>query len=379
MAETFKPLPQNAVAFARYILGNSLSKLDPYRMMQRVSGNVVESKGQDIDLGELEERAKDVLRTAVENARKDGRSYVEYRDYPDMASGERPEDFWGYKRKERDFIGLYMESARDPVLEMFTSVGGFKFTDRDNGGFEIPNDPYDFDRSKSGNRRYSSMKDSYSFLTYVGQDMGGDYSFSLRGIIDPASSSADKPESVGISGFYFSNAIAGAYNSLRDQLFGEGDINPDKVPVEFTQFMRRGIEEHVAKNPTTSAFPLADVKLPDANANADFLEGSVVVPTEEGHVIANEELEFQIPIAPRERPVGRIPDVSFSVDAENPRVPAVIKSDQAVALSQRMVDSHYQNDDKLSFGKAFARNRAAGKEVFNWRGDPYTTKYKEEV
>ncbi len=150
-----------------------------------------------------------------------------------------------------------------------------------------------------------------------------------------------KPENVGIQGEYSSYAVAGAFNALRDQLFSTGDIDPDKVPVEFTQFMRRGIQEHLVKNPTTSAFPLADVALPDANMNTDFLDGSVVVPTEEGYVIANEELEFQIPIALRERPVGRIPDVSFTVDAENPRVPAVIKSDEAVALSQGVVDSYY--------------------------------------
>lgn len=150
-----------------------------------------------------------------------------------------------------------------------------------------------------------------------------------------------KQENVGIQGDYSSYAVAGAFNTLRDQLFSVGDIDPDKVPVEFTQFMRRGIQEHIAKNPTTSAFPLADVDLPDANMNTDFLVGSVVVPTEEGHVIANEDLEFQIPIASRERPVGRIPDVSFTVDAENPRVPAVIKSDEAIALSQSVVDSYY--------------------------------------
>lgn len=367
-----KPLPQNAVAFARYILGNAVANTIG-----------IEVKGSDIDLGDLGEEAKNVLRSAVESARKDGRTYVEYKDYPTMASGERPEQFWKAKREERDLFDLYVESATDPVLEMFTSVGGFKFKNRDDGGFEIPNDPYDFDKSKSKKDRV--VKDTYSKLTYMGQDAGKGYSFSLKGVIDPVVSSADKPESVGIRGYYFSNAISGAFNTLRDQLFGQGDIDPDKVPVEFTQFMRRGIQEHVAKNPTTSAFPLADVALPDANMNTDFLEGSVVVPTEEGHVIANEELEFQIPVASRERPVGRIPDVSFGVDAENPRVPAVIKSDKAVAISQRVVDSHYEETPDyyigrdLSFGQAFARNRSAGKKEFTWRGNRYTTELAEET
>ena len=335
MAKTFTPLPINAVAFARYILGNTIN-----------DALGIEAKGSDFDLRYLKEDAKNVLRSAVESARKDGRDYVEYKDYPAMASGERPEQFWKAKRKARDLFGLYLESSTDPVIEMFTSVGGFKFKNRDDGGFEIPNDPYDFDGSKS--RKDRPVKDVFSTMVYMGQDVSGTYGFSLKGVIDPvdeAMISSDDlrrlGENVGISGAYFSNAISGAFNTLRDQLFSQGDIDSDKVPVEFTQFMRRGIQEHIAKNPTTSAFPLADVALPDANMNTDFLEGSVVVPTEEGHVIANEELEFQIPVASRERPVGRIPDVSFTVDAENPRVPAVIKSDEAVSLSQRMVDSYY--------------------------------------
>ena len=150
-----------------------------------------------------------------------------------------------------------------------------------------------------------------------------------------------KPEKVGIQGNYIFNAVAGAFNNLRDQLFGSGDIDPSKVPVEFTQFIRRGIQEHLSKNPTTSAFPLADVKFPDAGANMDFLEGSIVGQSEDGHVIVNEDLEYVIPVASKERPVGRIPDVSFTVDDDDPRVPAVIKSDEALALSQSVVDSYY--------------------------------------
>lgn len=379
MAETFTPLPINAVAFARYILGNTIN-----------DALGIEADGSDFDLRYLREEAKNVLRSAVESARKDGRDYVEYKDYPTMASGERPEQFWRANRKARDLFGLYLESSTDPVIEMFTSVGGFKFKNRDDGGFEIPNDPYDFDESKS--RKDRPVKDVFSTMTYMAQDVSGTYGFSLKGVIDPvdeAMISFDDlrrlGENVGISGAYFNNAISGAFNTLRDQLFGQGDIDPDKVPVEFTQFMRRGIQEHIAKNPTTSAFPLADVALPDASANADFLEGSVVVPTEEGHVIANEELEFQIPVASRERPVGRIPDVSFTVDADDPRVPAVIKSDEAVALSQRVVDSYYEETPNsyigrdLSFDQAFARNRSAGKEEFTWRGNKYTTELAKEV
>jgi len=36
------------------------------------------------------------------------------------------------------------------------------------------------------------------------------------------------------------------------------------------------------------------------------------------------------------------------------------------------------NLDVLGFGEAFARSRSAGQSTFTWRGNDYTTRYKDE-
>jgi len=267
MAETFKPLPQNAVAFARYILGNAITN---------TLG--IQVKGSDIDLGDLGEGAKNVLRSAVESARKDGRNYVEYRDYPTMASGERPEQFWKAKREERDLFDLYVESATDPVLEMFTSVGGFKFKNRDDGGFEIPNDPYDFDKSKSKKDR--KVKDTYSKLTYMGQDASGGYSFSLKGVIDPVDSSADKT---------VKNLLNKAYNTIDYALMEKGKVTNDDAPPELITYLREGFNRGSFPHPLPEYF------------------NSAVV--EDGRVVVADIIDIEIP--PTDFDAGDIPEVEY--------------------------------------------------------------------
>ena len=156
----FKLLPLNLVSYARFMLGNKITN---------ALGVEVASQGYDMNLSLLDENARDVLREAVANARKANRNYVIYEDYPVMASGERPEKFYAGMREKRTDLDLIFESMVDPVLEMFTSVGGFIFENSPNGGFIIPNDPYDFDRTKSPKNR--KAKDDYSKRTYAAQDM----------------------------------------------------------------------------------------------------------------------------------------------------------------------------------------------------------------
>jgi len=295
-----KLLPQNAVAFARYILGNALT--------DALGVNI---KGSDIDLGDLGEEAKNVLRTAVENARADKRSYVEYRDYPKMASGERPEDFWKAKRAERDLLDLYVESATDPVLEMFTSVGGFKFKNRPDGGFEIPNDPYDFDKSKSTKKR--KVKDTYSELTYMGQDASGGYSFSLKGVIDPVGSSAKNPkrfqnmkkggslgeEETSTPGNLFdkasdtvSNLLNKAYNTIDYALMEKGKVTNDDAPPELITYLREGFNRGSFPHP-----------LPEYFNNAVVQDGRVVVA---------DIIDIELP--PTDFDAGDIPEIEYDDD-----------------------------------------------------------------
>ena len=128
----FKIIPANAVAFARFNLGNKITN---------ALGIEVASQ-TDMNLSLLDEPAKDVLREAVANARKAGRNYVEYK--PIRLSLQETRKIYRGKRSARNYFVL-LESATDPVFEMFTSVGGFRFQDSPDSGFVIPNDPYDFD------------------------------------------------------------------------------------------------------------------------------------------------------------------------------------------------------------------------------------------
>jgi len=120
----------------------------------------------------------------MENASKDGRDYIKYSDYPEMKGGENVNDFYRQKRKDNGLLDLARASFTDPVFEMFTTVGVFSFNKKGKRYTILP-DKYDFDKSKSGGDNRPEAKDSYSSLTYLGQDISEDqsYSFNIQGVI----------------------------------------------------------------------------------------------------------------------------------------------------------------------------------------------------
>ena len=102
-----------------------------------------------------------------------------------MENGERPANFYKGKRKDRSLIDLAIESFKDPVFEMFTTLGVFNFEALPDGGFRISDDPYDFAKGKSRPKDRKNPKDEYSKLVYRGQDISEDqrYKFNVSGTI----------------------------------------------------------------------------------------------------------------------------------------------------------------------------------------------------
>lgn len=365
----FKLLPANAVAFARFMLGNKITN---------ALGVEVASQ-TDMNLSLLDENAKDVLREAVANARKAGRSYVDYEDYPTMASGERPEKFYSGHRTARDLFDLYVESAQDPVFEMFSSVGGFAFEDSPNGGFVIPNDPFDFDRSKSPKVR--KEKDAYSKVVHLAQDIDQTYKFSLSGTIPPKGGSKLDTD-------YIAKFARAAYDTVSDTLLAGGSLLDKQTPYEFNAIIREGIDRFVAALPEVPEMvDLAEVDFPDMPDLPEFVSDLQARVVNTGYNISNKiangfDVDFNVPRIDVD--FGDILDVDIDFDVERPRLAVAALSTDRLAQAKDAVSKAFETmkpaePEDLTFSQAFARNRSSGNEEFEWRGDMYHTRYKEEL
>ena len=66
---------------------------------------------------------------------------------------------------------------------MFTTTGAFNFKSLPNNTFEILNDPYNFDKSKSGGADRKEAIDKYGELTHLAQDIPQTYIFNVKGKI----------------------------------------------------------------------------------------------------------------------------------------------------------------------------------------------------
>lgn len=161
-------IPENIFAFAKFYVGNLIG---------------LEGAGADVDVAKFGTAQKSVLKQAMQNAQKEGRSYIKYSDYPDMASGDRPDNFYRAKREDRSLLDLVKESAKDPVFEMFTTTGVFNFEANEDGSYTILPDKYDFNKSKSGGKDRKEAKDKYGALTHAAQDLAQSYTFSVKGKI----------------------------------------------------------------------------------------------------------------------------------------------------------------------------------------------------
>lgn len=163
-------IPENAQAFLSFLVGNKLG---------------VRGSGKDIDVGGFGDEQKEVLRQAIANARKAGRTSVQYEDYPTMQDGQIVADFYKKQREDTNYFQLAKASFQDPVFEMFTTLGAFNFKDAGDGRSEILPDRYDFSKAKSGGKARGEAKDAYGALTYLGQDISENqtFDFNIKGIV----------------------------------------------------------------------------------------------------------------------------------------------------------------------------------------------------
>ena len=162
-------LPENALAFARFYVGNALGL----------------KEGRDVKVEDFGRDQQEVLKTAMQNAVSKGRNYIKYIDYPKMKDGNRPYDYYRAKREGDNLVDLVKTSMTDPVFEMFTTTGVFSFTPNKDGTFTIDPDTYDFDSSKNKKRTSEEIaqQDAYSDLVYGAQDVKNEYAFSISGTI----------------------------------------------------------------------------------------------------------------------------------------------------------------------------------------------------
>ena len=108
--------------------------------------------------GEITPEVRGVIRQAVANARKAGRSSVAYSDYPKMANGLDAKMLatWASNSKQEGrysgasgFLNIVKDSF-DPVVAASMSLGKFSFTEQD--GKLIITDQYDLVQSKKGGK-----------------------------------------------------------------------------------------------------------------------------------------------------------------------------------------------------------------------------------
>ena len=163
-------LPENAVQFTRYMLGNKLG---------------LDMEVPDVRVEGFGTKQQDVLRTAIENAMARGSTSVQYRDYPLMRDGTPPEEFYRGQREDQDLVDLALTSLTDPSFEMFTTVGAFNFKDLGDGKYQVLPDKYDFDSAKSD--RTKDAKDKYGELVHAAQDVSDDpekqFTFNISGVL----------------------------------------------------------------------------------------------------------------------------------------------------------------------------------------------------
>ena len=370
-------LPENAYQYARFLVGNKITNMFG-----------VSVDGFSVRTERFSEDQLGVLRSAVENARADGRSYVEYRDYPAMKDGTRPENFYSGKRQEQSDLDLYVKSATDPVFEMFTLVGGFTFKDNEDGGFAI-DDHYGFDKSKSIESKRANPMDAYAERVYEAQDVNQTYNFSIKGNIPPAGKSFEGYD-------YASNVFRGIYNTISNTFNSLGEIKTDDVPLEFMIAAREKLDNFFSANQDASVVSFDELGMPDVEEMPSVMQYFAARQTRDGgyqifdkfKVFAEDTggalgpmLDIDIKVPPADRVIGNIPDIPVDLGVRNPTLPnALLSNERLQQATTTIKDRIYnRNDDDLSFSDAFAKNRKTGAETFKWRGGDYTTLYAEEV
>ena len=367
----------NAMMYGRYLLGNAIA--------DRLGRDII---GDDADISFLLEEQKDVLRQAVDNARKAGRSFIKYEDYPPLADGTKFSDYYKGKRDEEEgFAKVAGRSLTDPVFQMATTLGVFNFKDLPNGGFEIPEDTYDFDRAKSGGaNRPKEAKDIYAKSVYLGQDVGGKYGFRFTGKIHPEGASFQDIVNTESLAEYGSKFVEAAYNTADNAFTRLQEVTEKNVPLEFLSMIREGANRLAKKFPKAADFDVAEIDFPVPDAVPEFMKAMKAVKESDHWNVTPKFAElgvsFKIPFI--DKLYGSFEDEEVDFSAARPELPVAILSNEKLEDVNKFVRSAFDSvkpkkNDELSFSQVFARERRKGSKTFMWRGDEYNTMYREEM
>lgn len=181
--------------------------------------------------------------------------------------------------------------------------------------------------------------------------------------------------------------------------------NPDAVEVEtsskFLGFETDTLMDHVvAKRTSDGGYQLVDASDPSQNNNilvagrryaqglAEQIDQSVTASTDWfANQFQEDSINIDIRIPPVIEAVSDAMDDYFGIEETamipkfrpNPLTKSRRDKMNAVLEATPLPEVGQPNNlDVLGFGEAFARSRSAGQSVFTWRGNDYTTRYKDE-
>ena len=461
-------LPPNAVAYAMYRLGNPIASalgVDPSSPLQL----------PDFNISNIGEQEKDVLRTAVNNAKRAGRSFIKYEDYPPLADGMSPAKHRKSGRlSEETTAVMARRSFEDPVYAMYTLLGVFNFKETEDGGFTI-DDEYNFDRSKT--RKDYKPTDKFGEAIVKGQEISENetLSFNVSGTIlpkgvSPLTNIKDNVRAT-IAGFtseasniqttlstsqpsggstaagkitanisnignvikttgvnYASRFFDAIENELSLEAIADDNITTEKFSPESLGTIKHALDKYFAANPnqteveTSSSFlgfdsetlmdqvvakrtfdggyQLVDASDPSQNNNiltagrryaqglAEQIDQSVTASTDWfANQFQEDSINIDIKIPPVMEAVSDAMDDYFGIEETamipkfrpNPLTKSRLDKMNAVLNETQIPEIEQPNNlDVLGFGEAFSRSRGAGQSIFTWRGNDYTTRYKDE-
>ena len=152
LSKSAKAAPESPITKA--VSSTFISRIIPQHA--RFLFNYVTGNHGPITEADVTPEVQQVLKTAVANAKKAGRSWVSYDDYPNLANGISARELatWGSNKKQAarytknvgGVMNIIMDSF-DPVMAASMSMGKFSFHERE--GKLIITDQYDLVTSKS--------------------------------------------------------------------------------------------------------------------------------------------------------------------------------------------------------------------------------------
>ena len=200
----------------------------------------------------------------------------------------------------------------------------------------------------------------------------------------------------------FSPEALGTIKHALDKYF---TANPDAVEVEtssnFLGFQTDTLMDHVvAKRTTDGGYQLVDASDPSQNNNilvagrryaqglAEQVDQAITSSTDWfASQFQEDSINIDIKIPPVMEAVSDAMDDYFGIEETamipkfrpNPLTQSRLDKMNAVLEATPLPEVEQPNNlDVLGFGEAFARSRGAGQSIFTWRGNNYTTRYKDE-